>query len=171
MLNYGITGFMSVGAAFDVITPFTQDAGPVFLLTPKLGTRLTEKIHAGGGLLYANAFGAGGFGGVGILYGIGTYGTRDNNITAGMGWGFIEMDFDSRPIIIVSAMARVSRRIGLVTENWFIPADVYVGFISYGLRFMGERITVDFAFVNNRRVTEEILIGIPYIDFVYKFGR
>ena len=171
MFNYGLTDFLSVGGGFDVITPFVGGTGPLFILTPKLGTQLTEKIHAGGGLLYANTLAADGFGGVGILYGVGTYGSRENNITAGLGWGFIEGDFDSRPIITVSGMMRASQRIGLVSENWFIPSDGYAGFISYGLRFMGERITVDFAFINSAEILEEILIGIPYIDFVVKFGK
>jgi len=171
MFNYGVTDYLSIGGGFDVITPFADGTGPMFLLTPKLGTQLTEKIYASGGLLYLNMLAMSGFGGVGILYGVGTYGSRENNITAGLGWGFIEGDFDSRPIITVSGMMRATRRIGLVTENWFIPTDGYYGFISYGLRFMGEKITVDFAFINNSDILERILIGIPYIDFVVKFGK
>lgn len=69
-------------------------------------------------------------------------------------------------------MARVSRRIGLVTENWLVPADGYTGLISYGLRFMGERMTVDLAFINNADIADDVsVIGLPYVDFVIKFGK
>jgi hypothetical protein len=153
-----------------VITPFVRDVPPFFFITPKVGFKLAEKVHLGGGLLYANtaAFELSGFG---IGYGIFTYGTVENNITAGLGWGFIEGESTDGPIITVSGMARVSRRLGLVSENWIVPVDGYYGVFSYGLRFMSEKITVDFAFINNPDIFSEIFIGIPYVDFVIKFGK
>ncbi|MBE9480617.1 MAG: hypothetical protein IMY69_02855 [Bacteroidetes bacterium] len=42
---------------------------------------------------------------------------------------------------------------------------------SYGVRFFGERISVDLGFINNKDIIEEIVIGIPYVDFVVKFGN
>jgi hypothetical protein len=168
--NYGLTKNISIGAGFDVITPFVREVPPFFFITPKASFRLGEKVHLGGGLLYANtaAFEISGFG---IGYGIFTYGTAENNITAGLGWGFIEGDFTEGPIVTLSGMARVSRRLGLVSENWIVPVDGYYGVLSYGLRFMSEKITVDLAFINNPDIFSEIFIGIPYVDFVIKFGN
>ena len=168
--NYGLTKNISIGAGFDVITPFVRDVPPFFFITPKASFQVAEKVHLGGGLLYANtaAFELSGFG---IGYGIFTYGTVENNITAGLGWGYIEGEITNGPIITVSGMARVSRRLGLVSENWIVPVDGYYGVFSYGLRFMSEKITVDFAFINNPDIFSEIVIGIPYVDFVIKFGK
>jgi hypothetical protein len=168
--NYGITKNFSIGAGFDVITPFVREVPPFFFITPKASFKVAEKVHLGGGLLYANtaAFELAGFG---IGYGIFTYGTVENNITAGLGWGYIEGDITDGPIITVSGMARVSRRLGLVSENWIVPVDGYYGVFSYGLRFMSEKITVDLAFINNPDIFSEIFIGIPYVDFVIKFGN
>lgn len=168
--NYGITKNFSIGGGFDVITPFVREVPPFFFITPKASFKVAEKVHLGGGLLYANtaAFELSGFG---IGYGIFTYGTVENNITAGLGWGYIEGEVTKGPIITVSGMARVSRRLGLVSENWIVPIDGYYGVLSYGLRFMSEKITVDFAFINNPDIFSEIFIGIPYVDFVIKFGK
>ena len=168
--NYGLTKNISIGAGFDVITPFVRDVPPFFFITPKASFKVAEKIHLGAGLLYANTA-AFEISGLGIGYGIFTYGTAENNITAGLGWGFIEGETTDGPIITLSGMARITRRLGLVSENWVVPVDGYYGVFSYGLRFMSEKITVDFAFINNPDIFSEIFIGIPYVDFVIKFGK
>ena len=60
----------------------------------------------------------------------------------------------------------------MVTENWLVPSDGYYGVYSYGIRFMGEKITVDLAFLNNADIASDVLaIGVPYVDFVVKFGK
>ncbi len=68
-------------------------------------------------------------------------------------------------------MSRVGRKWSLITENWIGPIvdDEYRGIYSYGIRFFGEKIAVDLAFLNNTDIFKEIAIGIPYIDFVVKF--
>ena len=87
--NYGITKNFSIGGGFDVITPFVREVPPFFFITPKVGFKLAEKVHLGGGLLYANtaAFELSGFG---IGYGIFTYGTEENNIQAGNSLGLVK---------------------------------------------------------------------------------
>jgi len=166
--NYGITNNISIGGGFDVITPFVRETPVFFFLTPKVGFKVAEKLYIGGGILYANTSSFE-MGGLGIGYGVFTYGNTDNNITAGLGWGVIDGEYSKKPIITLSGMMRVSRRMGLVSENWFIPTNGYYGVVSYGVRFMSEKITVDFAFLNNPDIFENIIIGIPYLDFVVKF--
>ncbi|MBD1398464.1 hypothetical protein H9Q13_14930 [Pontibacter sp. JH31] len=168
--NIGITDNITMGGGFELISTFS--GSPAFYLTPKATFEINEKWRAGGGLLYANVIGIEeDFSGLGIGYGIVTYGNSDDNATLGVGYGFVDGEFSSKPVITLSGMKRVSRRIGLVTENWLVPTDSYYGVVSYGLRFMGERLTVDLAFINNREIAEEIAIGIPYVDFVIKFGK
>ena len=151
-----------------MITPFVRETPMFFFLTPKIGFKVAEKLYIGGGILYANTS-AFELGASGIGYGVVTYGNTDNNITAGLGWGIVDGEFSEKPIITISGMTRVSRRLGLVSENWFVPIDGYKGIASYGMRFMNESITVDFAFLNNPNIFKEIIIGIPYVDFVVKF--
>lgn len=188
-LNVGITKNISIGGGFEFLSVFSNSGQPIYYLTPKVAFKLTEKIHAGGGLLYINMPGFFSYNNtrqsVGIGYGVFTYGTLDNNVTLGGGYGFINNELSKRPIMTISGMLRVGRRTALVTENWIYPQKIYtnkynyqdgvIGYkyqpiISYGIRFFGENMSVDLGLLNNKDISEAIVIGIPYIDFVVKFG-
>ncbi|MBX0334643.1 hypothetical protein K3G39_15485 [Pontibacter sp. HSC-14F20] len=169
-INIGVTDNITIGGGFELISTFSGT--PAFYITPKATFEVNDKWRAGGGLLYMNVIGLDeGFSGLGIGYGIVTYGNTDDNVTLGMGYGFVDDEFSKRPVLNLSGMKRISRRVGLVSENWLVPSDGYYGLISYGVRFMGERLTVDLAFINNGDIAESILIGVPYVDFVIKFGK
>jgi hypothetical protein len=166
--NVGITDNISIGGGLELISTFAGK-DPLFFITPKVSFKVAEKFHAGGGVLYARI--PGDFGPLGTVFATGTYGTTDNNITGSLGWGFVDSEFSERPIITLSGMTRISKRAALVTENWLIPTDGYYGLFSYGVRFFGEKIAVDLAFINNRDIAEAIMIGIPYVSFTVKFGK
>jgi hypothetical protein len=104
---------------------------------------------------------------VGALSGIGTYGTDDASVTLGLGFGYADDDFADKPLVTLGGEYRFARRMSFVSENWIIP-EVEDPLISYGLRFFGEGIAVDLAFVNVAS-SEAIFPGIPYISFVYNF--
>lgn len=178
--NVGLTDNISIGGGFELISTFAtmgSEEGwqPIFMLTPKVGFKVSEDLHLGGGLLYLNVpvidFEDSGPNrtGLGITYGIGTYGSLDHNITFGAGWGFIQDQWADRPILTISGMTRIARKTALVTENWILPVDGYYGFYSYGIRFFGEKLAVDLGFINNADISEGIFIGIPWIDFMVKF--
>lgn len=167
--NYGITDRFTIGAGFELISTFSGE--PIFFITPKYSFPISEKWNAGAGILYANAA-IEDFSGLGIGYGLVTYGSRDNNVTLGAGFGYVDGEFTPEPVFTLSGMRRIGRKAALVTENWLVPAGGYYGVYSYGIRFMGEKITVDLAFLNNAEIATDVLfIGIPYVDFVVKFGK
>ncbi|WP_164891170.1 TonB-dependent receptor [Botryobacter ruber] len=168
--NYGLTDNFTIGGGFELISTFSGE--PIFFLTPKYSFPVSEKVRAGAGIFYVNSTISDDFAGFGIGYGVVTYGSPDNNATLGLGYGYVDGSFSKKPVLTLSGMARVSRKVGLVTENWLVPEDDYYGIYSYGLRFMGEKITVDLAFLNNPDIADEVLfIGVPYVDFVIKFGK
>ena len=162
--NVGITDNISIGGGLEVFSTFAF-RDPILFITPKVGFEVTEKFHAGGGVLFARLPGVT----LGTIFGTGTYGSKDHNLTTSLGWGFVEGEFSQRPIITISGMTRVSKRVALVTENWLIPTDSYYGVFSYGARFLGEKTAFDLAFVNNPDIAQEILIGIPFVSFTLKF--
>ncbi len=61
---------------------------------------------------------------------------------------------------------RVSRRIALVSENYLLPVSDNNIVYSFGIRFMGEKLTTDLAIFN---FSGSDIIGFPYVDFVFKF--
>ena len=171
--NYGITDNISVGGGVELITLFSfPKGGPIFILTPKVGFEVAPKFNVGGGVLYLSVpdFFSSNRTGLGIAYGVATYGTENSNITGGIGWGFVEGDFSSTPVITISGIHRMSRKTALVSENWLIPnGNTYAGIYSYGIRFFGEKLAVDLAFLNNQEISSNLTLGIPYVDFVVKF--
>jgi len=168
--NYGFTDNFSFGVGFEFLSTFGSlggDFNPIFFLTPKYSMQVSENLRVGIGVLYGNVSDL--VGGFGVGYGLATYGNQEHNATLGLGFGFFDGDFSTDPVITISGMTRISRRISLVTENWFFPADVYRGILTYGIRFFGESMSVDLALINNTDIATAFPIGIPYIDFVVKF--
>jgi hypothetical protein len=165
-VSYGITNFFSIGGGVELYS--TLLGQPIFILMPKLGFEITKSFWIGGGILYINSAGAlGDFGGLGIAYGTATYGNTNNNITAGIGWGYFDTKWSDKPVITISGMTRISRRFGLVTENWFVPN---YSIFTYGVRFIGEKISVDIGLVNSKDIAKGFKLGLPFfLDFVFKF--
>ena len=174
-VDYGITDNISIGGGLELVSTVLStflDTKPLFFLTPKVGFKVTEKFHAGGGLLYLHIptmFGSGGSTNLGIAYGCGTIGTTDHNITGGLGWGFVNGELSKTPIVTLSGMTRISKRVALVSENWLVPFNSYYGLYSYGIRFFAENMAVDLAFVNNAEIAGTIPIGIPFLTYSLNF--
>ena len=103
----------------------------------------------------------------GLLYAVGTTGTRESNVSLGLAWGYANDEITSNPGVMLGGQGRISRRISLISENWFFSVDNEVeGAISYGLRFLGEKLSVDLAWVS---VLGESGVGIPWLGFAFRF--
>jgi hypothetical protein len=79
---------------------------------------------------------------VGVAYGVGTFGSRDRALTVGMGFGYAGSDFTSEPVAMIGGELRASRRVKLLTENYFLPGETGA-LLSAGVRFIGERLSAD----------------------------
>lgn len=158
---YGITDNLSIGGGVSLF-PSGLD-NQVYYVTPKVGMSFGEQVHLAAGLLFAGGT-SGGTGGVG--YGVGTFGDGDASVTVGGGWGFAGGDIESKPVVMLGGEKRISRRIALVTENYLLPVDENSIVYSFGVRFMGEKLTTDLALFN---VSGSEIIGAPYVDFVFRF--
>ena len=173
MFNYGINNNLSVGGGFDFITMFGNFGDgwhPMLNFNIKSGFKVAENFYAGAGSIvvkipYESW--------AGIVYGMGTYGNSNNNLTTGLGWGFVDGSFEEKPFIMIGGMVRVSEKLWLISENWIAPVsdNGYYTVVSYGMRFAAKRIAVDLAFINSKDIFDEILIGIPFVDFVVKLGK
>lgn len=173
--SYAFTNNISISGGFEIFSIMAGGDGPyAFYINPKASFKVTNNFYAGGTILYANTIKTiDEFGGLGTFNAFGTYGNKNNNITGSLGWGWADGEFSSKPVIVISGMTRVSRRIAFVSENWIIPEagndGGYYGILSYGIRFLGEKTSIDLAFLNNPDIAEEIVIGIPWLDFVFNF--
>src|SRR5687768_9851982 len=103
----------------------------------------------------------------GLIYGVGTLGTRESNVSLGAAWGYANDEITNRPGIMLGGQGRISRRVSVISENWFFPnGDDTESVLSYGLRFLGENISVDLAWVNPLGAGD---YGIPWLGFAFRF--
>jgi hypothetical protein len=103
----------------------------------------------------------------GLLYAVGTAGTRESNVSLGVAWGYADDELTNTPGIMLGGQGRVSRRVSLISENWFIPVDGETeGVVSYGLRFLGENLSVDLAWVT---ALGQRGVGAPWLGFAFRF--
>jgi|GEM_PF-963409 len=188
--NYGISDYLSIGGYLSLLPglPLNQQ---LLMFTPKLSLPIKEDVHFGVGLLYINvpyetvnsntsSIGAG------IGYGAFTYGTADNNLTLGIGYGFVEGEIGKTPLLMVGGQTRVSKLISLISEN-YIVADIEAGMAGlYGLKFNWRKASLGLAGgyyfefqpdpdpygvnPNPQQFHSTYLIPV-YIDFTFRFGK
>ena len=177
--SYAFTKNFSLAGGFEIISLLADGGGPyAFYINPKASFKVANNFYLGGNILYANTIRtATDFGGLATLNAFATYGNKNNNLTGAVGFGWADGEFSSRPMLSFSGMVRASKRIAFVSENWVVPrlkdtstdSYSYYGIFSYGIRFLGEKTSIDLAFLNNPDIAKEIIIGIPWLDFVINF--
>lgn len=189
--NFGITDRFVLGGG--IVLPL------FFYVTPKYSFKLGEQWHAAVGAIAGTSILPGSFLAGGLPFGVVTYGSAENSITVGSGYGFVygdgEWEHTSYPIGVVNGMVRLSPRLSLVSENWFIPfeqtvlQEEQIGTdpfgnpifqynevqeantilaLSAGLRILvGDKATFDIAPVYIYPGQEGLVV--PYLDFTYRF--
>ena len=156
----GVTDRFTIAAG----APLTLGEVEPFYLAPKLQVFRASKAEISVGTLVFFADDDQ----VGIVYGVGTFGTDDRAITAGVGFGFAGDEFSSEPVAMIGGETRVSRRIKLITENYFLPGETGVLF-SGGIRILGQRFSTDLA-LGGFLGEDEGFCCFPLINFSYAFG-
>jgi hypothetical protein len=166
----GITDRFTLGGGLTTIPGIAIHDNPVFLL-PKYTIINAERAQVALGALIGflpfNTDVSDEFSTAGLLYGVGTTGSRESNVSFGLAWGYANDEITKRPAVMVGGQGRVSRRVSLISENWFFPdGDATEGALSYGLRFLGENLSVDLAWVT---ALESGGFGIPWLGFAFRF--
>lgn len=178
-VSYGFTDQFTIGFGFEIISILAGANSfgdgpsiPGFTITPKYSIPIKkDKWNIGLGVLALHIPGTDELFSAGILYGVSTWGSRDNNFTLGFGFGITEGEFTGKPTITLAANKRVGRRFGIVTENWFVPfGDEYGSLFSFGFRYIGERITWDFALFGAGAAGEFAVSPLPLIGIAFPFG-
>ena len=171
----GITDRFTLGGGATTIPGIPLHENPVYLL-PKYtvinGHRTQVALGALVGFLPFNTDPGDEVGTAGLLYAVGTTGTRESNISLGLGWGFAGDETSSNPAVMLGGQGRISRRISLISENWFFAdGGETESLVSYGLRFLGENLSVDLAWVTALGAggIDGDGIGIPWLGFAFRF--
>ncbi len=168
-VGYGVTDWLTIAGGTPVIPGLL---GEVFYLAPKVTLLNRGKLSVSGGALSFFVTEEIDEGNAGILYGVGTYGTRDNAVTFGAGWFYAQTDgysnTSNEPVFMLGGERRISRRVKFVTENWFSVNPGVNGMFSGGFRFIGDRLSADLGFAGMSGV--ESACCLPLLNFVWSFG-
>jgi hypothetical protein len=184
-VNYGISDRFSIGGGLAPLFLLGASETPLWVL-PKISVPLAnDKVHLAAGAMLGGLLGTRGdaesrF--LGLVYGLGTIGTYDNNLSLGAGFGYQGREFSSKPVINFSGMTRTGVRFYLITENYlfwteqsefrngtFVTRDELTGVVSLGIRWAPENFAVDFYLARPLEETGEF-IAFPLLGVTIPFG-
>jgi hypothetical protein len=168
----GITDFFAVELGALIISKNSLSKHFPIYLYPKVSQKIANNWHIGGGFLYVN-FPEEDFFAQEVKWrifnGMATYGTLDDNITIGLGYGSFHRQFSKKPMLTFSGMLRLSNGVSIITENWFVPTPdkekAYYPFYSLGLRVIIKDIGINFFLVTNEEIRDT---PIPFTDVYLK---
>jgi hypothetical protein len=173
-LNYGITNYLSVHAGGELYTSISLQQ-PAYNLGVNLHFPITSTLHFGTNVSFANVYGD--YQNMANGYAYVTAGNSNHNFSIGYGYGYptLSNDFqEAKHFVPLNMKFRLGKNIALITENWLVP-DLNNGlsdsYYSYGVRMIWEDFSLDLAFVNNLAFSEEFVLGIPMINFVYAIKK
>jgi len=168
--SVGVTDYFSIGAGIVPLFFFGGASTPVWI-TPKFSIPVVkDKFNLGVGALAGTVLGEGS--GFGIVYGLGTVGNRNNNLTLGLGYGYATGDWAKKPMITLSGMARVGPRGYLLTENYYISTvDATLLLISAGGRTVTKKAGIDYGLFFPISSDLGTFIAIPWLGITLPFGK
>ena len=167
----GVTDHFSLGAGIVPLFLFAGAPTPVWI-TPKFSIPVSkDKFSLGGGALLGTVLIEKNTG-FGIVYGIGTVGSKDKNVSLGLGYGFAASDWAESPMININVMLRTGARGYFISENYYIrTADADAALLSFGGRQIIKKAGLDYGLVIPLSSEMESFIAIPWLGLTIPFGK
>lgn len=170
-VSVGVTDHFQIGAGMVPLFLFAGEPTPVWL-TPKFSIPIKkDAFNMGAGALIGTVIGES-EASFGIAYGTATVGSRDKNLSLGVGYGFAGGEFANAPTITLSGMLRTGQRGYLLTENYFMSGgggdDVILFFV--GGRRLIQNAGIDFGLMIPS-FSEGSFVAIPWLGLTIPFGN
>lgn len=168
-VSVGITDNISIGAGLIPTFLFGTASIPIWLV-PKFSIPLVkDKINVGGGALMGLVTGEEGTG-FAMVYGSSTFGSRDKNLTFGLGYGYAGDSWANTPLINISAMIRTGPRGYFLTENYLVDTgETTACLLMIGGRSMLNKAGLDYGFIIPISEGMDSFIAIPWLGFTIPF--
>ena len=156
---------VTIGGGMSIIPSGDFMRNNAFYVMPKVGLVQSPKVNVAlGGLIGMIPAADDANGGVG--YAVATLGPPESNLTLGGGYLFADGEVEDSPVLMVGFYHRLARRTAFISENYTTSESDGLVY-SYGLRFFGEKLSVDFAFWN--ATGSDFYPGVPYVAFAKHF--
>jgi len=168
-VSVGVTDNFSVGVGMIPLFLFGAGYIPMWIV-PKISIPVVkDKFNVGIGAFAGTVIGQRNTE-FGILYGSGTIGDRNTNLSIGLGYGYAGGSFAKSPMLSLGGMVRVSPRGYLLTENYYIKTEnSAAGIISVGGRSMLSKAGLDYGLLFP--IGADTFVGIPWLGLTMPFGN
>jgi hypothetical protein len=167
----GITDNISFGGGVLPLFLFAGSPTPVWI-TPKVSIPISkDNFNLGAGALIGTVLGEENTG-FGILYGITTFGSRDKNVSAGLGYGYIAGEWARAPMINFNVMMRTGARGYFISENYFFHTEGTTAVIlSLGGRRIIQKAGLDYGLAIPIISDMGQFIALPWLGITIPFGN
>jgi hypothetical protein len=161
--GYGFTNNFSVGLGTIPMFLFGGTSTPVWV-TPKFTIPIKrDMVNLGVGILAATVIGES-TEPVGFAYGVSTFGTPNNNLSIGIGYGFYGNNWANTPVISVNGKVKAGKKGYIMTENYYIAIDNEKLLISMiGGRSLVRKVALDYGLVIPWYDNMNKVIAIPWL--------
>jgi hypothetical protein len=170
-VNMGVTNNFSLG--FGLMPTFLLGAeGTPAWITPKLSLPIQKnKINISIGAFMGKILGADN-NNFGFLNGLITYGSRDRNVSFGLGYGYSDDGWAKHPLISLNALYRTGPKGYIITENYFFDdGNTTEIFLSIGGRRMIKRVGLDYGFFIPVNKYIDQFIAIPWLGLIIPLSK
>lgn len=171
--HHGVTDNFSLGVSVEVASLILAKIPPFFTLSPKYSEPLNDKLRIGVGAWSLLSTNYDDFIGLGILYGLASYGTVDNNVTVGVGHGNYFGRRSGFPQINLGCNFRLGNRAGISSEVWIIEEDTNAlfSFLSISFKYIGKDLSLDLGIVKNTVPNSGGEFLLPLAGIVIPLGK
>ena len=166
---YGFTDHLSGGAG--IVPLFLFGTSTPAWVTLKYSIPVVKnKVNLAIGALAGTVLGEQNSG-FGILYGTGTFGSKDNNVSVGAGWAYGSGEMATFPTFNVSGMFRTGPKGYILTENYIIGgSNSYLVLMSFGARKIVKHMGLDFGLFVPFGTDVDTFFAAPWLGLTIPFG-
>jgi len=167
----GVNDYISLGGGIIPLFLFAGSPTPAYITAKVSIPVVKDKVNLGAGLLAGSVLGEPDTS-FGIFYGLATVGSKDKNVTVGMGYAFASNSGTSAPMFNLNAMIRVGPKGYLLTENYlFTNGSSTVLLLSFGGRTIIKGAGLDYGLMIPASSEINSLVAIPWLGITVPFGK
>jgi len=169
--SVGLTNNISIGGGIVPLFLFAGAPTPIWLI-PKISIPVVkDKFNLGAGALVGYVLGEEDAG-FGLVYGTGTIGSRDQNLSLGVGYGWVAGEFTDKPVINICVLIRTSPKSYFMSENYYLSIDgTNLFLLSLGGRSVIKRIGLDYGLFLPISEDIESFVAIPWLGITVPLGK
>ena len=184
-LAYGLNDNFSISAGTEIYSLFTGNLPQVYYVATKLSTPVADRFYLGisGSVLLVQPFNGGGT--VGNIFGVGTYGNRNDNLSLGLGYRFASSGAsDDGVYFTMGGQRRIGKHFSIVGElglfgqkenfyngqGGFITHTYYTGNLGLAIRYMAENFALDLGMISAVFTTNSGY-AVPHLNVMIPFGK